>query len=238
MTERAIPAVAGQYVRRINTGTVGFIQASLRPDLRTVKVQWPGWHESKVFLTELVACNARGDQIGYLVFPEPRTASGEPENKPVVFEDGKVVSGSPEVTESVPYDGKGMRVTLIPDDEPANGYPPVPRNELHEWWMAKAAAEIDPMIAKMAEYGGGGRAIDLIEIGRAMAEGFALPDELEQPTDAWLSELGIYFYLVGKFARWKAAIQEGRKVSDDTLLDIGIYIRMAQRIRDVGGWPK
>jgi hypothetical protein len=55
--------------------------------------------------------------------------------------------------------------------------------------------------------------------------------------DEEATEIGIYFYELGKIARWTAAIREGRRVSDDTLHDAGIYIKMAQRNRAVGGWP-
>jgi uncharacterized coiled-coil protein SlyX len=106
---------------------------------------------------------------------------------------------------------------------------------LGQWWMNKAAAEVEPLIAKMTEYGGEGRAFDLIDIGQALIDANVnFPGTFGV---GQVQELGIYFYLVGKFARWKAAVSEGRSVSDDTLLDIGIYVRMAQRIREVGGWP-
>ena len=112
--------------------------------------------------------------------------------------------------------------------------------ELRGWWEQTAHDEVAGLIAKMVEYGGLSRATDLTEIGRhltevGVSEGPLLGNGAVQ--EGWLQELGIYFYLVGKFARWSAAIQEGRPVSDDTLLDIGIYVRMAQRVRAVGGWP-
>lgn len=112
---------------------------------------------------------------------------------------------------------------------------------LGAWWMAKANSEIRPLIAKMQEYGGKGRALDLVEIGRHLSQAGVVMSEDStssgEDVERTYAELGIYFYLVGKFARWTAAIAEGRQVSDDTLLDIGIYIRMAQRIRETGGWP-
>ena len=43
--------------------------------------------------------------------------------------------------------------------------------------------------------------------------------------------------IVGKMARWTDAIRTGRRVSDDTLFDLGIYVRMVHRVRAVGGWP-
>ena len=110
---------------------------------------------------------------------------------------------------------------------------------LRRWWMDTAAAEVDPMIAKMIEYGGGGRALDLEEIGRGLVHSGVKINTIysEQELTGRYQELGIYFYLLGKFARWTAAVAEGRPVSDDTLHDIGIYVRMAQRVRAVGGWP-
>lgn len=111
---------------------------------------------------------------------------------------------------------------------------------LRGWWEQTANDEVSQLVTKMAEYGGLSRATDLTEIGRdlvaaGVSKGPLLGSEAAQ--DSWLQELGVYFYVRGKFARWQAAIIEGRPVSDDTLLDIGIYVRMAQRIRAVGGWP-
>lgn len=111
---------------------------------------------------------------------------------------------------------------------------------LRGWWEQTAHDEIAQLTAKMVEYGGLSRATDLTEIGRHLTEVGVPEGPLlgnGQVQEGWLQELGIYFYLVGKFSRWSAAIQEGRPVSDDTLLDIGIYVRMAQRVRAVGGWP-
>lgn len=99
--------------------------------------------------------------------------------------------------------------------------------EITAWWQNTAQDEIDRTVPKMVEYGSN----DLSEIGRQMSEAMGLAGFTEQE----LAELGIYFYLVGKFARWTSAIREGRRVSDDTLFDIGVYVRMAQRIREKGG---
>lgn len=111
--------------------------------------------------------------------------------------------------------------------------------DIRQWWIDTAIGEIDPLIGKAIEYGGAERASDLIEIGRTLANsGVETPDGMTAAeTDAWHAELGMYFYLVGKMARWTAAVSEGRRVSDDTLLDIGVYVRMCQRVREVGGWP-
>ena len=111
---------------------------------------------------------------------------------------------------------------------------------LRGWWEQTAYDEVSQLVAKMTEYGGLSRATDLTEIGRdlvaaGVSKGPLIGNGAVQ--DGWLQELGIYFYVRGKFARWQAAIIEGRPVSDDTLLDLGIYVRMAQRVRAVGGWP-
>jgi len=112
---------------------------------------------------------------------------------------------------------------------------------LSKWWLSAAKDEVEPLIAKMIEYGGMSRATDLEEIGRGLVHSGVKPWERAHVDRALetrqYQEMGIYFYLLGKFARWTAAVAEGRPVSDDTLLDIGIYVRMAQRVRAVGGWP-
>lgn len=112
-------------------------------------------------------------------------------------------------------------------------------SELQGWWEQTAHDEVAQLVAKMTEYGGLSRATDLTEIGRHLVEGgVKVPaHDTIAGDEEYLQELGIYFYIVGKMARWSAAIKEGRSVSDDTLLDIGIYVRMAQRARHSGGWP-
>lgn len=105
--------------------------------------------------------------------------------------------------------------------------------ELASWWAMQASDEVDMVVAKAVEYGGDGAAIDLIQIGQDMAAVMG-----QAPvTDEEATELGIYFYLRGKMSRWTAALIEGRRVSSDTILDMGVYTRMAQRNRQVGGWP-
>ena len=104
--------------------------------------------------------------------------------------------------------------------------------ELMRWWVKSAHDEIASMTAKMVEYGGGGRAEDLLQIGHTLAT-----TQGRKVTDEEATELGIYFYLVGKMARWTAAVVDHDRPSDDTLHDISIYTRMAQRARVAGGWP-
>lgn len=101
--------------------------------------------------------------------------------------------------------------------------------ELGQWWLAMAGEEIERTVPKVIEYG----STDLAEIGRQMLAAGLHEGNHETPTE----ELGVYFYMVGKMARWTDAIRTGRRVSDDTLFDLGIYVRMVQRIRSAGGWP-
>lgn len=108
---------------------------------------------------------------------------------------------------------------------------------LGDWWRERAEAEIGMVAAKAVEYG----SADLVEIGRQLHQaGVRLPNDMQpydHDRDAYLAELGIYFYVCGKLARWTSAVTEGRPVSTDTLLDIGVYVRMAQRVRETGRWP-
>lgn len=101
--------------------------------------------------------------------------------------------------------------------------------ELERWWLAMATEEIERTVPKAIEYG----STDLAEIGRQMLEAGLHEGNHETSTE----ELGVYFYMVGKMARWTDAVRTGRRVSDDTLFDLGIYVRMVQRIRSAGGWP-
>lgn len=100
--------------------------------------------------------------------------------------------------------------------------------ELRAWWFDKAESEIELVVPKAVEYG----STDLIDIGLMLARTMR-----RTITEEEAAELGVFFYLIGKIARWQSAIERGERPSDDTLLDIGVYVRMAQRIRDAGGWP-
>ena len=112
--------------------------------------------------------------------------------------------------------------------EPLNSEPPAPEQVLRRWWNDQADREIEATVPKAIEYG----STDLIDIGRNVASTAG-----RDVTDQEAALLGIYFYLEGKLARWRSAIKEGREVSDDTLFDIGVYVRMAQRVRYAGSWP-
>lgn len=103
------------------------------------------------------------------------------------------------------------------------------KDALKDWWIDKAHSEIASVVPKAVEYS----SVDLVWIGRTLGmllDRFNLNDEEA-------TELGIFFYEIGKMGRWMGAIKEERRVSNDTLHDAGIYIKMAQRNRDVGGWP-
>lgn len=99
---------------------------------------------------------------------------------------------------------------------------------LTAWWMDKAEEETRAVVPKAVEYG----ATDLRDIGRDLADCMG-----RTVTDEEATELGIFFYLRGKLSRWVDAVKRGDRPSDDTIYDIGVYCRMAQRNRDAGGWP-
>jgi hypothetical protein len=101
-------------------------------------------------------------------------------------------------------------------------------DDLEDWWMEHAADEAQMVIPKAISYG----ADDLLQIGRQMAG--AIHREV---TDAQAAELGIAFYAYGKIARIMAAVKEGRDPNIDSWLDLGVYAKMAQRVRTAGGWP-
>lgn len=109
-------------------------------------------------------------------------------------------------------------------------------SELATWWRNTAESEIDKTVAKAVEYSGtgGGLPADLVDYGRQWAFASGLGTDF---TDAQYAEIGVWCYLVGKLGRWSSALRNGRMVSDDTLLDIGVYVRIAQRIREKGQWP-
>lgn len=105
--------------------------------------------------------------------------------------------------------------------------------DLERWWQHKSKMEISDMLAKAGEYGGKGRALDLIGIGQDLSHAAGRGTV----GDAEATELGIWFYIRGKVARAMAAIADGRMPSEDTLHDLIVYGRMIQRTREFGGWP-
>lgn len=99
---------------------------------------------------------------------------------------------------------------------------------LTDWWMNLAEEEVRRTVPKAVEYS----STDLRDIGRDMAEVMG-----RTVTDQEAMEMGIYFYIRGKLSRWAGALISGQRVSEDTLFDLGVYVRMAQRVRETGGWP-
>lgn len=100
--------------------------------------------------------------------------------------------------------------------------------EFTGWWKDVAQKEIDAVVLKTLEYKGGD--LDVIGFELARMAGREISRE-----EAF--ELGVYFYLRGKVGRWFTAIENGQRVSDDTIFDIAVYTRMVQRIRQTGSWP-
>jgi hypothetical protein len=101
-------------------------------------------------------------------------------------------------------------------------------SELTGWWLRQAEAEARAVVPKAVEYG----ANSMIEVGRSMAR-----LAKREVSDEEAIELAVMFYISGKLGRWIDAAAEGRRPSDDTIYDIAVYTRMAQRNRAVGSWP-
>lgn len=109
-----------------------------------------------------------------------------------------------------------------------------PREILASWWRGVAETEIDMVVDKAIEYG----ATDLRDTGHQILEmGSRRGDFIDSASDAYATEVGIVFYVLGKVSRLAAAVKEGRQPSLDTWVDIGVYARMAQRVQQVGSWP-
>ena len=103
---------------------------------------------------------------------------------------------------------------------------------LIHWWMHDAFAEALATAPKAEEYG----STELAEAGHVLSSLLAHP--IESPTsDAAAMETQIFQYVLGKIGRWTAAMRRGERVSDDTLFDIGVYVRMVHKIRQTGEWP-
>lgn len=99
---------------------------------------------------------------------------------------------------------------------------------LRLWWVAKGHEDAALVTEKYKEYGN----TALLEVGRQVADVMG-----RKVTDGEAQELGIWFFMVGKMARWKTAILKGERVSKDTLDDLAVYSTMARRVHEKGGWP-
>jgi hypothetical protein len=109
--------------------------------------------------------------------------------------------------------------------------------QIIDWWTRVSEQDALAAAAKSTEYGGSGAAIDLVWLGQQLTDFGAASLSPDRMTDEQATELGIFTYLLGKMARWKAAILEGRPVSDDTIKDIHTYAMMARYNREHGSWP-
>lgn len=91
-------------------------------------------------------------------------------------------------------------------------------------WRKNSERLLEAWAPKAAEYG----SQDLAEIGKHVFEIALGPDGNGHPASSELDyNAGVYFYLIGKLARWHAALQRGQMVSQDTIDDIITYGFMA-----------
>lgn len=106
--------------------------------------------------------------------------------------------------------------------------------DLTDWWRSQSEAEIEAVVPKAVEYS----SVDLAMLGEwlmAFNPGLWAGAGAEERR-AIAAEMGTAFYIMGKVARMVGAYSEGRIPSDDTLHDIAVYTKMAQRIRHTGQW--
>lgn len=99
--------------------------------------------------------------------------------------------------------------------------------DLRAWWNTTSEHDLEATIPKAVEYG----SESMVEYGRTLARVAG-----RKVSDAEALEWAIYAYLVGKVGRWTAALQRGEKVSEDTLFDMEIYVKMARKVRETGTW--
>lgn len=100
--------------------------------------------------------------------------------------------------------------------------------ELTEWWMDRAEEEVRRTVPKAVEYG----SHSLTQLGRTLAQ-----LQGREVDDEEALELGCWINAVQKMGRWTDSVMRGERCSDDSIYDLGVYVRMTQRIRDSGGWP-
>lgn len=132
-----------------------------------------------------------------------------------------------------PAEAKRHYDSLPDTDRPVRRTPPTTErdrlaDDLNQWWMDVSHVEAVAVVDKAVEYGSN----SMTELGHEIAKLSG-----RTVTDAQAIELACYFYIKGKLGRWSDAIMANKPVSDDTLGDIGVYVRMAQRVRSHGGWP-
>lgn len=102
---------------------------------------------------------------------------------------------------------------------------------IEEWWFEQAQLELDRTIPKAKEYGSGDLAV--------MASALRLLHSSKLSVawgDSFYMEWACAFYALGKVSRVIAAYARGDLPDSDSWFDLGVYCRMAQRIRATGGW--
>jgi hypothetical protein len=112
---------------------------------------------------------------------------------------------------------------------PSSGPEQSPSPTLAEWWRQLAEREIERNAPKVDEYG----ATDLAVMGRALVA--LLPPAMQ--TEAVGMEMACAFYALGKIGRIVSSYAAGKLPKEDSWHDMGVYARMAQRIRETGRWP-
>ena len=80
---------------------------------------------------------------------------------------------------------------------------------IEKWWLDTAAEEVMKVVPKAVEYG----ATDLADIGFNLARAAN-----RQVGEEEAAELGIYFYCLGKMARWTDAIKRGDRCGATVLM--------------------
>lgn len=99
---------------------------------------------------------------------------------------------------------------------------------LTDWWLQQARVECERTVPKAVEYG----AADLEVMGTAMLH--LIPRDLRSRQKGL--EMALAFYALGKVARLFGAFERGELPSEDTWFDLGVYCRMAERVRQTGEW--
>lgn len=105
---------------------------------------------------------------------------------------------------------------------------PLQQEELMNWWVELGHKDAQLVTQKYQEYGN----TALLEVGQQLADVMG-----REVNKAEAQELGIWFFMVGKMARWKTALLRGVSPSKDTLDDLAVYATMARRVHEKGGWP-
>ena len=204
------------------------IKGNIRRHLQTVHAwtgdQWDAWAEATNFLELPSVPQSALDEM-----------RGEESRK--LLPQDEVVSRfmDPSITteELMASDEEALRQHGVDPEELAAAMDQMaPYYKLEEalttWWLARAQREAEEVVPKAVEYGSN----SLMQVGRKMAQ-----LQGREVNDDEALELGCWSYLIGKVERWTDAVMRGDRPSDDTLHDVAVYVKMAQRVRDVGSWP-